>query len=974
MSSALKNFVLACFCSFLAIPLTAQKPYFQQDVAYQLHVRLDDQSHVLRGHERMSYKNNSPDTLKRMYIHLWPNAFSSTKSAFAQQQRENGSGRFERADEKLRGGIDSLAFKIDGQPAWWQQWEDHPDVVEIWLPEPLPPGDELVFETPFRVKIPASFSRLGHIKQQYQLTQWFPKPAVYDKDGWHPMPYLSQGEFYSEFGTFDVYIEVPRNYVVGATGDLPANDPERRWLERREKLSRENLELPSDKAIFKDEFPENEYKVLHFHQENVHDFAWFCDKRYYVLTETVRLPYSGKEVQCVAMFNEKDKDLWKECPRYIAQSIHDYSLWNGDYPYAHATAVDGALSAGAGMEYPNITVLGSGGSAASLEQVTMHEVGHNWFYGMLGSNERLHPWMDEGLNTFMENRYWADRHPGESAMVGGNLAKAINLNLDEGGVGRVAYEISAFEGFDQPIEMHSKDYTQMNYGVIVYMKTGQAFKYLEGYLGRERIDACFRAYFEKWKFKHPQPEDLQQVFEETSGEKLDWFFKGLIPGTHKLDFRITKTHGKAITVANRSGLALPAPVNLLDKEGKVLKTYWTKPFEGKTTLTVDREDYHRAWTYQSDPIPDWREGNNQRKRKGLAKGGRGLKLNFGYKYPDPDRFDVNWMPAVGFNTTDGFMAGLLVHHGFLPRQPFSFHLMPMYGFKSKRLTGSAGLTYRWLPSSTFRKIELKLIGSSFSTFARSKQALVFHPWKQDLRGWVRTKFTLESLLIGDRTEGDILPDDWYLPAFGRAIWQADGRSFGKELHARIEVGGNLPDKVLRASGELTYKHTLGNTKNTFIKGRVFVGGIFADGETAPLFRWGLSGSGDPFAEGLLFDRAGNSSWLSNQLLTDHGAFSTLEGAAFDRLLTAGNFVFHSPIRLEAFGDIAYGRSFNSEGLYYAAGIRVPFMGDALRINFPIYGTVYDGLPEDLKTFSNNITFTFEPMKFIRNVGWNFIDF
>lgn len=974
MKTVIRSFILALACVVWGFPLKGQIEYFQQDLAYEIHVRLDDKGHFLHGHERLKYKNNSPNSLEKMYIHLWPNAYSSTKTAFAQQKREEGSARFERASESKRGYIDSLSFKVDGEPVWWNRWDDQPDVVEIWLHTPLAPGDSLTFETPFRVKIPASFSRLGHIRQQYQLTQWYPKPAVYDREGWHPMPYLDQGEFYSEFGSFDVYIEVPRNYVVGATGDLSPNDPERRWLERREELSRKNLELPSDKAKFEPEFPENDYKVLHFHQDKVHDFAWFCDKSYYVLTDTVRLPHSGRVVECVAMFNERDKKHWKECPRYIAQSLYDYSLWNGDYPYKHATAVDGALSAGAGMEYPNITVVGAGGGAEALERVTMHEVGHNWFYGILGSNERSYPWMDEGLNTFMENRYWEKRHKGKVGMIPKKLQEATGLDLSEGGMAKIGYKFSAFEGFDQAISTHSADFTSTNYGVMAYMKTGSAFKFLEGYLGRERIDACFLAYFDKWKFKHPRPEDMQAVFEEVTEENLDWFFKDLIQGTHKIDFRVSKVKGRMVTVKNNSGLVMPATVTILDKDDKVLGVYWTKPFEDEFTLKVKEAKFHRAWAYQSGEVPDWHEGNNQKKQKGLVKGGRKLRLNFGYKYPDPGRFDVNWLPAIGYNTTDGFMAGLLLYHGFLPRQPFNFHIMPLYGFKSKRLTGSAGFTYRWLPSSGFRKIELQVVGSSFSTFARSKQALIFHPWKDELRGWVRQKFALESLILGDRSEDGVSPDDWYLPAYGRLVWNADGKTLGKELHARIEVGGNFPDKVMRASGELSCKRMLSKKRNTFIQWRVFAGGILADGEAAPLFRWGLSGSGDPFAEGLLFDRAGTSKWLNHQILTDHGGFSTLEGATFDKLLTSGNLVYHTPFRLELFGDLAYGRSFNSDGFYYAAGLRIPFLGDGLRVNFPLYGTVYDGFPDSFNSFGKNITFSFEPLKFIRAAGWNFVDF
>ena len=953
--------------------LEAQADYFQQDLQYEISVELDDQNHFLRGFEKINYKNNSPDTLRKLYLHLWPNAYSSDKTAFAKQQLENGSTDFHFAKPEDRGFIDSLSFQINGEPTWWKQWEDHPDVVELWLPAPLPPGDSLLFETPFRIKIPSSFSRFGHVDQQYQVTQWYPKPAVYDRDGWHPMPYLDQGEFYSEFGTFDVYIKVPRNYVVGATGDLPENDPERRWLRRREDLSRKMLELPEEEAVFKQEFSEKDFKVLHYHQERVHDFAWFADKEYYVLSDTVHLPYSGRVVDCVAMFGKRDREVWTECPRYIAQSIHDYSLWNGDYPYQHATAVDGALSAGAGMEYPNITVL-AGRSPEGLEQVTMHEVGHNWFYGMLASNERQHPWMDEGLNSYMEDRYWQERHEGKSNLFSEKTQSALGVDLSNGGMAKKAYEFAAFEGYDQPIELHSADYLYSNYGIIVYMKTAQAFKYLEGYLGRERIDACFRDYFEKWKFKHPQPEDLQESFEMSAGEDLAWFFEGLIQGTDKIDFRISKTEGGLVTVRNHTGIPLPAHVVGLDKDGNVVGDAWTKPFEGEAVVDLGTAGYHKAIVNPEDFIPDWREGNNIRRNKGIAERARGVQLNLGYSFADAEKFDINVIPVIGGNTTDGFMAGLRIFHGLVPRQPFSFHLMPMYGFRSSRLTGSAGFKYQWLPKKAFRKIELKLNGSSFSNFVQSKQALVFHPVIKNPRSGTHHKFSIESLVLGNREEGQVSPSDWYLPVFGRGVWEVDGKSFSKEMHARVELGGNVPDKVLRLGGEFSCKRNFGKANKASFQWRVFAGGLLSEGEAAPIFQWGLSGSGDPFAENILFDRAGTGSWLGNQLLSDHGGFSTLEAARFDRLLTAGNVVLRNRFGLAAFGDIAYGRSFNSDGFYYAGGLRISLFKDALRVNFPLCGSVYDGLPDSFRSLGQNITFTFEPLKQLRKTGWNVIDF
>jgi hypothetical protein len=221
------------------------------------------------------------------------------------------------------------------------------------------------------------------------------------------MPYLNMGEFYSEFGTFDVKITLPKNYRVLATGDFVNNDAEIAWLDslatEGDKLH--NLEEKDFKKAIKDlskkdRESDEEMKTLHFRQENVHDFAWFADPKWIVRKGELKFEKSGKKVTLWSMYLPKNAELWENSIEYLSDATYWYSKFYLEYPYNHATAVDGDLSAGGGMEYPNITVISSGGSKDLLEMVIMHEVGHNWWYGIIGSDERDHAWMDEGLNEY----------------------------------------------------------------------------------------------------------------------------------------------------------------------------------------------------------------------------------------------------------------------------------------------------------------------------------------------------------------------------------------------------------------------------------------------------------------------------------------------------------------------------------------------------------------------------------------------
>ena len=383
----------------------SQTGYFQQEVDYKIRVSLNDSLHQLKGDIEITYSNNSADTLEGIYLHLWPNAYKNNTTAFAKQQLRDQVTDFYFAEEKDRGFIDELAFEVEGVEAQLEIDPKHIDIGFLSFPKALIPGATCTIQTPFRVQIPASFSRLGHVGQSYQITQWYPKPAVYDQNGWHPMPYLDRGEFYSEFGSFEVEITLPENYIVGATGVLQT-ESEKVFLngivsETNQYLQR--LGVPASSSF--EEFPPSSstLKTIRYTADQVHDFAWFADKRFKVQRGEVQL--KDQKIETWVMFTQFEDFLWENALDYVNRSIQFYSDLVGPYPYPQATAVQSALSAGSGMEYPMITVIGESNSAKSLDQVITHEIGHNWFYGILAFDERENAWMDEGLNTYYEKRY-----------------------------------------------------------------------------------------------------------------------------------------------------------------------------------------------------------------------------------------------------------------------------------------------------------------------------------------------------------------------------------------------------------------------------------------------------------------------------------------------------------------------------------------------------------------------------------------
>jgi len=518
----LRRFLLLLLAVLGSQP-TVFSQYWQQQVNYTIDVTLNDKDHSLDGFEKIEYINHSPDTLRFIWFHLWPNAYKNDKTAFSDQLLENGNTKFYFSDKEEKGYINRLDFKVNTITAATEDHPQHIDIIKLLLPTPLAPGQKTIISTPFHVKLPFNFSRGGHDDQSYQITQWYPKPAVYDKDGWHPMPYVDQGEFYSEFGNFEVKITVPANYVVAATGELQ-DEAEKEWLKTRSTYSwqslvhKEKMKSGGYKTIRQlSPASSGENKTLHFKQQNVHDFAWFADKRFIVNHDTLQLS-SNKLIDLFSFYTPQESATWKNSISFLKDAVRHYSILVGEYPYNTVSAVQGPESFGGGMEYPTITVLSPVKTEKELDHVIAHEIGHNWFYGILASNERKYPWMDEGMNSYYDALYRQrkDDHFQQS------MEQALLRTL-------------IAEKKDQPISTASEEFSTANYALVAYYKTAQWLTWLQKELGTETFNKAMQEYYRRWQFKHPQPEDFKKVLEDVSGQNLDSAFTllkqtGNLPG------------------------------------------------------------------------------------------------------------------------------------------------------------------------------------------------------------------------------------------------------------------------------------------------------------------------------------------------------------------------------------------------------------------------------------------------------------
>lgn len=1000
----MQKFILTSVLLFLFF-FNANAQYFQQEVHYSITVNLDDKNRLLNGELTLDYTNHSPQTLSFLWFHLWPNAYKNDTTALAKQFIKRKDLSFYNTSEENRGFIDNLKFESNGKTLVWNYHPEHTDICKVELSEPLLPGKTITIKTPFRVKVPvAPLSRLGHAGDAFYITQWYPKPAVFDKDGWHPMPYLDQGEFYSEFGSFEVSITLPENYVVAATGILQ-NEKEQQWIDS---ITTVTASLPE--FLHSTEFPESSttLKTLTYKQNNIHDFAWFADKRFHIMQSRVTLPYSKREVKTAVFFTNDRPDLWKKAAAYVDSAVYYYSLWNGDYPYNYCSAVDGVGTWG-GMEYPMVTIIGKTNSDIALEDVIVHEVGHNWFYGILGTNERAHAWMDEGINSANELRYYSrglKKHEQAGSEIYGTkgLPAFLGMNaLSMEAFGRFQYLMNARHYTDQPASLSSEEFTASNYAAIVYVKTALAFDYLRQYLGDALYDSCMYAYFNHWKFKHPGPEDLRKIFEEQTGKKLDWFFDGLINSDKKTDFAISSIkplraenminpsgHSFGITLKNKGSIAMPVQLSAY-KNGEFQSSKWIEGFEGKQKISFSCAHCDEIRLNASSL--DLFECNNTVQTKGLFKKSRPLKFRWLFGKEDERYHEIFFTPLAGWNEYDKWMPGITFHNRVFPGSPFEYSLMPLYSSGTNSFAGNGNFDWSFFPSSNLiHSIIFSAEATRFAYYRQKKNdftdafnlhytaipvSLQFRLRKKDALSPQSASVQLRN--ISTLADERIYNGTSFKTETAKLQYQQAEFSFKNNrlfdpfsLTTTLENGKNYT----KAQAEFNYMISYRNPGKG-IRSRLFAGVFIHNDETIRNYKFRMSawsGYQDYLFDNWFLGRSEIDGILSQQMEVNDGGFKSFSFAGqSDKWLTALNLTFDFPGRLpiafffdagmvpkEKFGD------FETESFYYDGGLSFFLMRNVMEIHIPLFrsSAIRDAQEANDKKFKDNIRFVFS----IRKLG------
>lgn len=572
--------------------------YWQNRADYTLNATLNDKTNEIVAVGTLTYTNNSPDKLGFLWMHLDQNLFKKDSRGTASTPLKGS--RFDQKAQTIDGGFTIKSVKLISSNAGKIFETDLKFVItdtrmQIQLPQELSAnGASIKIKTEFSFISPIyGADRTGVLETKngkvFTIAQWYPRMCVYDDvRGWNTNPYLGAGEFYLEYGDFDINITAPANHIVVCSGELQNEsevytaEQQKRWSEAKSSDKTVMIRTVDEITNLASRPSGKSNLTWKFKMKNTRDVSWASSASFVVDAARINLP-SGKKSLAVSVypFESDGKDAWSRSTEYTKTTIEHYSKVWFEYPYPAAINVAGNEG---GMEYPGIVFCEYTAKTGSLWGVTDHEFGHQWFPMIVGSNERLFAWMDEGFNTFINGISAKDFNKGEYSQPAQNMHEA-------------SYSLTSPEL--ETVMAAADNLKEENLGILAYYKPGTALEILRNnILGAERFDYAFKTYINRWAFKHPTPDDFFRTMENVSGENLAWFWRSWFSNNWQLDQGITKVkypkndakNGAIITIENLEKMPMPVTLEFKTKSSVT----------SRMTLPVEIWERNSTWTFKSN--------------------------------------------------------------------------------------------------------------------------------------------------------------------------------------------------------------------------------------------------------------------------------------------------------------------------------------------------------------------------------------
>ena len=628
---------------------------WKQEVNYTMDAALEDEAKTLAVRQSIQYHNNSPHSLDTLFIHLWANAFGDKRSAYFKQTVEFGflQPYFDPGNKEA--GFKDVELSIGGKALDLIPYQGKCDVFFLLLEAPLESGKSLEVNMGYTLHIPKKFSRLGYAENTIHLAHWYPRLAAFDEEGWHPMEYLGAGEFYGDYGSFTIQLNIPGEFKIIC-------------------------------PFLSDVKQEAGRSIYSIEGAKVHDMALFLHKTHEVEQRSITL--GDRKIQLEIM-RDPDSEFWQKGMDYFEDALRYFDEHVGPYPYQTAALIQSDLIDLGNMEYPAIATIAAA-TDASLEYYIAHEVGHFWFQGVLGFNERDHAWMDEGLTTYYEHRFTKDRH-GKAyydRVLNPSIAKAFQRPFIETVVANQVCR-HAHQPMSTPIE----DYGRANYGINNYERAAMVFRYLADYLGQDTFDRAIQYLYRLYSYDHPGPSDLQRILEEASGKNLEFLFKEYIQEGKSIDYSLRKEKKNRLILEQKGEILAPVWIRKV-LEDDTFEDEWLLPKKSQTVIRVPRKVVEVILDPEARSL-DFKRTNNYSKR-GIPKIRWGRPVLGSYR-----ENDLNVLPLLSYNANDGIGLGALATNTTYPTKNLKYAIAPQFSISSNSITGQA-----WTSLTQYKKGDL----------------------------------------------------------------------------------------------------------------------------------------------------------------------------------------------------------------------------------------------------------------------------